>query len=209
MAIIKTLKESKIVSKDRPRQTIYPVTSSDAVIVPNKGKLTDALSKVAFSNDYNDLDNLPAPFDIEIPTNISAFNNDVGYLTSFTETDPTVPSWAKQSTKPSYSYNEISGTPTLASVATSGSYNDLSNKPSIPAAQVQSNWNESDTSSKAYIQNKPTIPTVPTNVSAFTNDAGYLTSADLEGVTNDEVDAIILSATQTYFEYAFDLIFTS
>jgi hypothetical protein len=28
----------------------------------------------------------------------------------------------------------------------------------IPAAQVQSNWNETNTSSKAYIQNKPTIP---------------------------------------------------
>lgn len=52
----------------------------------------------------------------------------------------------------------------------------IKNKPTIPAAQVQSNWNESDTSSKAYIQNKPTIPTVPTNVSAFANDAGYLTS---------------------------------
>lgn len=39
----------------------------------------------------------------------------------------------------------------LASVATSGSYNDL--------------------------QNKPTIPTVPTNVSAFNNDSGYITSA--------------------------------
>lgn len=38
----------------------------------------------------------------------------------------------------------------LATVATSGSYNDLSNK--------------------------PTIPTIPANVSAFTNDAGYLTS---------------------------------
>ena len=37
----------------------------------------------------------------------------------------------------------------LATVATSGSYDDLSDK--------------------------PTIPTVPTNVSAFTNDAGYLT----------------------------------
>lgn len=37
----------------------------------------------------------------------------------------------------------------LATVATSGDYNDLSNK--------------------------PVIPTVPTNVSAFTNDAGYLT----------------------------------
>jgi hypothetical protein len=37
----------------------------------------------------------------------------------------------------------------LATVASTGDYDDLANK--------------------------PTIPTVPTNVSAFTNDAGYLT----------------------------------
>ena len=41
----------------------------------------------------------------------------------------------------------------LATVATSGSYDDLSNK--------------------------PTIPTVPTNVSEFTNDAGYITQNDI------------------------------
>lgn len=39
---------------------------------------------------------------------------------------------------------------------------------------VQSDWNA--TSGDALILNKPTIPTVPTNVSAFTNDAGYLTT---------------------------------
>ena len=61
----------------------------------------------------------------------------------------------------------------LATVATSGDYNDLSNKPTIPAAQVNADWNAS--SGVAQILNKPTIPTVPTNVSAFTNDAGYLT----------------------------------
>lgn len=48
----------------------------------------------------------------------------------------------------------------LATVATTGSYTDLSNTPTIPDAQVQANWGESDTTSKAYIQNKPTIPTV-------------------------------------------------
>lgn len=67
----------------------------------------------------------------------------------------------------------------LATVATSGSYNDLSNKPTIPAAQVNSDWNA--TSGVARILNKPTIPTVPTNVSAFTNDAGYITNAALNG----------------------------
>ncbi len=62
----------------------------------------------------------------------------------------------------------------------SGSYNDLTNKPKIPAAQIQSDWNA--TSGMGVILNKPTIPTVPTNVSAFTNDAGYLTShQDISG----------------------------
>ena len=61
----------------------------------------------------------------------------------------------------------------LAEVARSGNYNDLSNKPTIPAAQVNSDWDA--TEGKAAILNKPTIPTVPTNVSAFTNDMHYLT----------------------------------
>lgn len=43
---------------------------------------------------------------------------------------------------------------------------------------TQSDWNETNTSSLAYIKNKPTIPTVPTNVSAFNNDSGYITSDD-------------------------------
>lgn len=64
----------------------------------------------------------------------------------------------------------------LATVATSGDYDDLSNK--------------------------PTIPTVPTNISSFTNDAGYLTShQDISGKANvsdvytkTEVDNKLVSA---------------
>lgn len=37
----------------------------------------------------------------------------------------------------------------------------IQNKPTIPAAQVQSNWNETNTSAASYIQNKPTIPDAP------------------------------------------------
>ena len=109
--------------------------------------------------------------------------------------------WAKQSEKPEYTKGEVglgnvdntsdldkpvstavqsaldskANSADLATVATSGSYNDLSNKPTIPDAQIQSDWNQADTSARDYIKNKPTIPSVPTNVSAFTNDAGYLT----------------------------------
>ena len=41
---------------------------------------------------------------------------------------------------------------------------------------VQSDWNQSDNTKDDFIKNKPTIPTIPTKVSAFENDAGYLTS---------------------------------
>lgn len=49
----------------------------------------------------------------DIPTNVSAFNNDVGYLRS--ESDPTVPSWAKASSKPTYTASEVGAQPTLVS----------------------------------------------------------------------------------------------
>lgn len=52
-------------------------------------------------------------------------------------------------------------TSNLSTVATSGSYNDLSNK--------------------------PTIPTVPTDVSAFTNDVGYINSIPSEYITDTEL----------------------
>lgn len=48
-----------------------------------------------------------------VPTKTSHLTNDSGFLTSYTETDPTVPAWAKESTKPSYSLTEISGTDDL------------------------------------------------------------------------------------------------
>ena len=45
----------------------------------------------------------------EIPTDYTtmAAVEAKGYLTSYTETDPTVPAWAKASTKPSYNFSEI------------------------------------------------------------------------------------------------------
>ena len=41
------------------------------------------------------------------PTKTSQLENDSGFITGYTETDPTVPSWAKASTKPSYTKSEV------------------------------------------------------------------------------------------------------
>lgn len=42
-----------------------------------------------------------------IPTKTSDLTNDSGFLTDYTETDPTVPTWAKAASKPSYSKSEV------------------------------------------------------------------------------------------------------
>ena len=68
------------------------------------------------------------------------------------ESDPTVSSWAKQSTKPSYTWSEISSKPTFATVATSGSYNDLSGKPSIPSAASIASISQSVATVVSYLQ---------------------------------------------------------
>ena len=137
-------------------------------------------------------------------------------LQSFTETDPTVPSWAKSSSKPSYNYSEINGTPTLANVATSGDYDDLTNKPTIPAAQIQSDWNQSNSSAKDYIKNKPTIPDLSnciqkSSTSGLVKNDGtidtnsYITSAhEVPGGGN--AGQVLKKTTGTDYDYAWSSI---
>ena len=219
------------------------VTALEAAM-PLKANSAD-LATVATSGSYNDLSNKPTiPV---VPTNVSAFTNDSGYLVaadiagkadksdtytkdevdekiddiiggdidlqnyytkeqvdaSQTAQDTVIASKAPQAT--TYTKTEVdnlispkANSADLATVATSGSYNDLTDKPDIPAMQVQSDWNQTGINEPDYIKNKPTIPTVPTNVSAFTNDAGYLVSSDIAGkadksdtYTKNEVDQII------------------
>ena len=46
-----------------------------------------------------------------VPTKVSELVNDAGYLKSFTETDPTVPAWAKTPEKPEYTAQEVGARP--------------------------------------------------------------------------------------------------
>jgi len=64
--------------------------------------IAPVLATVATSGSYNDL--------LNKPTNVSAFANDSGYLTTV-------------------SWTEVTGKPTLAAIATTGSYNDLTDIP--------------------------------------------------------------------------------
>ena len=87
----------------------------------------------------------------------------------------------------------------------SGSYNDLTDKPDIPSSlsdlsedathrtvtdAEKADWNAKSNFSGSYndLTDKPAIPTVPTKVSAFENDKGYLTSIPSEYITETELN---------------------
>lgn len=54
-------------------------------------------------------------------------------------------------------------------------YSLLKNTPTIPEAQVQSNWNESNNTSKAYIQNKPAVLNNILGITNPTVNGNYIT----------------------------------
>ena len=87
----------------------------------------------------NDLGIQPAgnyALESEIPTKTSDLTNDSGFITGYTETDPTVPSHVKNITQANITnWNNKS--------EFSGNYNDLTNKPTIPSEVTEttvSNW---------------------------------------------------------------------
>jgi hypothetical protein len=61
----------------------------------------------------------------DVPTKVSDLTNDAGYISSYTETDPTVPAWAKASTKPTYTASEVGALPDTTSIPSKTS--DLTN----------------------------------------------------------------------------------
>lgn len=192
------------------------------------------LATVATSGSYNDLSNKPF-----IPSAVSDLTDDSGhytkpvtgipasdleetYLTSFTETDPTVPSWAKAQTKPTYTASEV-GAPTVAEMNTAIS-NAIGNVHQFNVEIVQSlpitgikehtvyfvpKTGETNDVYDEYIRindawemigntqidlsNYATKSELPVNVSELTNDAGYLTvHQDISGKA-DKTDTVLLT----------------
>lgn len=134
---------SHTVSQQGDQVFVYKLTSANKWTVITR----EAASKVAAGGDltrsYSNGTVTISGTIPTVPTNVSAFTNDAGYITGYTETDPIF----------------------AASAAYNISNSDITN------------WNNKSDFSGDYndLSNKPTIPTVPTNVSAFTNDAGYIT----------------------------------
>lgn len=139
--------------------------------VQNKPNFAD----VATSGNYNDLSNKPTIPSVEglaseayvnekvaaivipeAPTKVSELENDKGYLTEH------------------QSLAEYAKTADLAQVAKTGSYYDLIDKPTIPSTTGLASTKYVDDKVAAIV-----IPEVPTKVSAFENDKGYVIHKEL------------------------------
>lgn len=110
------------------------------------------LADVAFSGAYADITGAPY-----IPTKTSDLTNDSNFASdaNYVHTDNNFTTELK---------NKLNGIATGAEV------------------NVQSDWNTTDTSSDAFIKNKPAIPT---KTSDITNDSGFITSAALPTKTSE------------------------
>lgn len=53
-----------------------------------------------------------------VPSKTSELTNDSGFITGYTETDPTVPAWAKAASKPSYTADEVGALPKSTPIPT-------------------------------------------------------------------------------------------
>jgi hypothetical protein len=114
------------------------------------------LATVATTGDYDDLTDKPDLSIYAESSNLATVATTGSYNDLVNK--PTIPAAQVNSDwNASSGVEEILNKPTLSTVATTGDYDDLVNKPSIPAAQINSDWSESDTTSKAYIQNKPDL----------------------------------------------------
>lgn len=160
-----------------------------------------------------------------IPTNVSAFTNDAGYLTAHQDISGKQDKLKAGTNITISDDNTISATggdgkvkdikiattsildeaTGVATIAIEGTYDGTDNKIITTEALgtvADAKQDEITTEHKldySLIDNTPTIPTVPTTVSSFTNDAGYLTThQSLAGLaTETYVGNSITTATST------------
>ena len=138
-----------------------------------------------------------------VPTKVSDLSNDSGFITGYTETDPTVPSWAKQPSKPTYTASEVGALPSSTKIPskTSDLTNDsgfiTSESDPVFTASAAHGISSSDISAWNAKQNALGTITVTLTVEGWLNNAQTVTAT---GVTasNTVIVSPVPSAMSDY-----------
>lgn len=125
------------------------------------------------------------------------------YLTSYTETDPTVPAWAKADSKPSYSYSEITNTPTSlknpTSITIQGNGTSLGSYDGSEAKTINLTYSNVGAASASHTHTKSQITDFPStlpNANALTLkvNSGTTEGTNLYTYTGSSVKSLDIKA---------------
>lgn len=158
----------------------------------------------------------------EIPTRVSQLENDSGYLnslpenlvteqeledkgylTEFTETDPTVPSWAKQPTKPTYTLEELGAERAGTAAEILEIANNFTRQQfDILTQDSDPSYNTFKEVGDAIIESNRTIATISTTLESKANKSELFSGKyqDLDG--KPEIPSIEGLATEDYVKQA-------
>ena len=150
---------------------------------------TIALDAGGVQSDWNESDSTSMSYILNKPTIPSAFSDLSDDSTHRVVTDTEKSTWNAKSDF-SGSYTDLTNKPSIPSVSnkkitftqggvSKGNFtlNQSVNSTIALDAQTQTNWNESDSTSTAYIQNKPTIPS---SLSDLSDDSTHRVVTDTE-----------------------------
>ncbi len=113
-----------------------------------------------------------------IPSKTSDLTNDSGFIT--TESDPTVPAWAKASSKPTYTATEVGALPSSTVIPSKTS--DLTNDSGFITTETDPtvpSWAKASTKpsyTASEVGALPSTTIIPSKTSDLTNDSGFITT---------------------------------
>ena len=192
-------------TKDQTEHIIK--TYTDSVLTPIQEELKTKVDNSTYETKINEIEGQIQAIP-DVPTKVSQLENDSNFQNA----------------------TQVQGAITteigkLATVAKTGSYNDLTDKPTVPGVPTKTSELENDsdfqngtqvqatvtseigklatvakTGSYTDLTNKPTIPTVPTNVSAFTNDAKYQTDTEVSTTIKNEITKLNIPTKTSQLE---------
>jgi hypothetical protein len=155
-----------------PNTTVIPTVPQNVSAFTNDaGYLTEhqSLADYAKTADLGDLAAKDTVSKTDLASEVQATLNKADTaLQSYTETDPTVPAWAKEANKPTYTASEVGALPNTTQI------------PSALADLTADATHQTVTDSEKSVWNaKANVSDIPTKVGSLINDSGYITSAEI------------------------------